>query len=165
MEKVYTLSKEQFQHNKNMWKQYHERRVSGHMWHHLLWILVTNRDVFKAFPPLHTERKLKQHSDKYWKLNQALVHLRFVMDNIKKVQEKPESNWSKLPTDKIVLSHTVENPEWSLETEGSAGEKKIQTVQRWIRHDDIFFYITPEFVVEILEKVEETLTVLNSMVS
>ena len=148
MEKIYSLTKEQYLHNKNTWSKYHTLKASGQNWQHLLWLLMTNRNIKKSFNPISSLRKIEKFNlDKirrrYRKLEEATSRLTNHLNSVKKFIQGDESyrKWnSTLKEDRITL--------YFYYNDGidPAGRPILKLTE------DLFFFINLQLIDELLEK-------------
>lgn len=147
--KEYTLTKEEYLKNKKTIKKYLEKKIPGHSWNHLLWLIISDKDVLKCWKPLQTEKRIQgyaaQGRNKYWKLQKAITEL----SNALFYSKDNKYNYYLL-TNKIVYNSTE-------------------------KYDDIYgtFYAAkptrfPEFIItlrpEVKEKVNQKLKELKQLI-
>lgn len=80
----FLLSKEDYLHNKELWRKYSESKIKGNSHYYLLYLLMCEKNIFKGFSPLVKENKIhcNGNGNKYYRLSWDLYRLSYYFNNV-----------------------------------------------------------------------------------
>ena len=153
MNKTYILSKEEFLHNKKMWATYMAARVKGYTEYHLLYLLILNRDVFKGFTPLTSEKKIEnfkihQGRNEYYKLIETIHRLRFKLNTFKRLMATDQEK-------RIVYSWENKFVKNKFILEYSTFKGLVNGVRTYKQHKELYLHFPLELADEVLDKLND----------
>ena len=129
--KIYTLTKEEFLHNRKTWTKYIKDKHLGSASNHLLVALMYGTDPFKAFSPYRSEEKLAKFN--HWESLDSAAYSIF-----------NELTYAKACLDGTKKPYDKYDP------------KKYRIVRGYSGKDDIFFHLSASMIEEFIPILEAT---------